>query len=175
TENVQNRLERIIDGLLIIDQMVTSFLVYARMKARGYKPDTAACDLDSLIRRQIDLAMIEAEKKSIMIRYEPCESMPTLDADSVMINRVVTNLLNNAVKYTGAGGQVVVKTLETDRQLRIEVQDSGQGIPADKLPFLFDAFYRVSHDQKGSGLGLTISKNIVEAHGGQMWVNSTPG
>jgi phosphoserine phosphatase RsbU/P len=175
TENLRERLERILDGLLTIDQMVTSFLTYARMKAKGYKPDIAACDLDALIRQQIDLAMVAAEKKNIMIRYEPCKSMPTLDADSVMIKRVVVNLLNNAVKYTGLDGRVVVKTIETDAELRVEVQDSGQGIHPDKLPFIFDAFYRVSHDQKGSGLGLTISKNIVEAHGGQMWVNSTPG
>ncbi len=175
TDDARGRLERIFDGLLTIDQMVTSFLAHARMKAKGYKPNTAPCDLDALIRKQIDFAMVQAEKKNIMIRYEPCECMPALDVDIVMVNRVVTNLLNNAVKYTGAGGLVVVKTLETDRQSRVEVQDSGQGISADKLPFLFDAYYRVSHDQKGSGLGLTISKNIVEAHGGEMWVVSSPG
>ena len=175
TENMRERLERIHDGLLTIEHMVTSFLEYARMKAKGYKPHVAPCDLDELIRRQIELAMVEAEKKNITIRYEPCEGMPTLDADGRMIKRVVSNLLNNAVKYTGADALVVVKTRKTDQDLRVEVQDSGQGIPADKLPFLFDAFYRVSQDQKGSGLGLTISKNIVEAHNGQMWVVSTPG
>jgi signal transduction histidine kinase len=175
TDKMQDRLEQTLDALLMIDQMTTSFLDYARMKARGYKPVTAPSDPDALIRRQIDLAMVVAEQKNIMIRYKPCESMPTLDVDSVMINRVVTNLLNNAVKYSGEGGLVEVQTLETDRNLRIEIRDSGQGIAADKIPFLFDAFYRVSRDQKGSGLGLTIAKSIVEAHGGQMWVDSTPG
>jgi signal transduction histidine kinase len=175
TENMRERLERTLDGLLTIEHMVTSFLQYARMKAKGYRPHAAPCDLDALIRRQIELAVVEAEKKNITIRYEPCEGMPTVEADSVMIKRVVSNLLSNAVKYTGADALIVVKTLKTDHELRVEVRDSGQGIPADKIPFLFDAFYRVSHDQKGSGLGLTISKNIVEAHNGQMWVVSTPG
>jgi signal transduction histidine kinase len=65
--------------------------------------------------------------------------------------------------------------MEREQEFHLEVLDSGKGIPEDQLPFIFDAFYRVSRDQKGSGLGLAITKMIVEAHAGRLWVESDPG
>ncbi len=175
TERMQDRIERAIDNLMAVERLLTNFMDFAHLQAKGYRPHPLACDLDAIIRKQMDNAQVNAEKKNISIRYDRAHEMPALEADGVMIGRVIMNLLDNAVKYTNPGGSVVIHASEKDDELMVEVRDSGRGISEDNLPFVFDAFYRAAHDQKGAGLGLAISKTIVEAHGGKMWVDSTPG
>ena len=92
-----------------------------------------------------------------------------------MVERVVTNLLGNAIKYTAPEGRVRIALLERDADILVLVTDTGIGIAEEHLPFVFDAFVRVSRDSKGSGLGLAIVKTIIEAHGGRIWVESTVG
>jgi len=100
---------------------------------------------------------------------------PDINADEAMVNRVIANLIGNAIKYTNSDGEINVRLLNRDSDILVQVRDTGIGIPSDKLPFLFDAFYRVDNNQKGSGLGLSIAKTIVEAHGGKIWVESIIG
>ncbi len=175
TEKMHDRLERSIDNLMSIEHLLTNFMDFVHLNAKGYRPHPSACDLDVIIRKQMDNAQVNAEKKKIIIQYEPAPGLTALEADDVMIGRVIMNLLDNAVKYTDSSGLVKIHISERDDQFLVEVRDSGQGISKDKLPFVFDAFYRAAHNQRGSGLGLTIAKTIVEAHGGRMWVNSIPG
>jgi signal transduction histidine kinase len=92
-----------------------------------------------------------------------------------MISRVVANLLDNAIAYTDGGGSIHVRLSEKDGELQVSIADTGRGIPEDQLPYIFDAFYRINRDTKGSGLGLFIAKTIVEAHGGRISVESSPG
>jgi two-component system sensor histidine kinase ResE len=87
---------------------------------------------------------------------------------------VIRNLLDNAIKYTDSRGIVTVKVAERGNEILIAVEDTGTGIPEDQLPYIFDAFYRARRNTKGSGLGLTIAKTIMEAHGGRIWAESTP-
>lgn len=175
TEKMQDRLERAIDNLMSVEHLLTNFMDFVHLKAKDYRPHLSAFELDAIIRKQMDNAQLNAEKKNITIRYEPAEGTRVLEADSVMIGRVIMNLLDNAVKYTDPGGSIIIHASEKSNELMVEVRDSGRGISQDKLPFVFDAFYRAAQDQKGAGLGLAISKTIVEAHGGKMWVDSTPG
>jgi len=175
TEKMQDRLEEVIDNLMSVEHLTKNFLDFANLKAKNYYPRPSPCDLDAIIRKEVDNAQVAAEMKSITILYERPEKVFVLNADSVMIKRVIMNLLNNAVKYTDAGGLVIVGLTENDMELRIEIRDSGSGISPDDLPFVFDAFYRASRNQAGTGLGLAISKTIIDAHGGKLWVNSTPG
>jgi two-component system sensor histidine kinase ResE len=92
-----------------------------------------------------------------------------------MMDRVIANLLDNATAYTDAGGTIGVTLSGRDGALVVSIMDTGRGIPEDKLPYIFDAFYRISRDSKGSGLGLFIVKTIIEAHGGRIEAVSTPG
>jgi histidine kinase len=92
-----------------------------------------------------------------------------------MIRRVIANLLHNAINYTNAGGTVTVRVQSLGGEILFQIQDNGIGIPENHLPFIFDAFYRVSDEQKGSGLGLSVARTIIEAHGGKIWVKSEPG
>src|SRR5207237_6069088 len=102
-------------------------------------------------------------------------------ADRTHVERMISNLLSNAVKYTPAGGKVQVRVArdEADGWIRLEVEDTGVGIPSENLPHIFDRFYRVRNAQtkltQGLGLGLSFVAWIVSAHGGTIHVTSEPG
>ena len=93
----------------------------------------------------------------------------------MMLDRVITNLLSNAVKYSEPEGRITVHLAKGNKDILVQVTDTGIGIPEQHIPFLFDAFFQVRRDAKGSGLGLAIAKTIIEAHGGRIWVESTVG
>ena len=103
--------------------------------------------------------------------------MPSLEVDVRQISRVFANLVGNAIKFTPAGGKVVLTASCSNDLLQISVADSGIGIPAQDLEKVFKKYYRSEGvtGYKGTGLGLTISKAIVEAHGGAIKVESTEG
>jgi signal transduction histidine kinase len=103
------------------------------------------------------------------------EPLPVVSADKRMIQRVIANLLHNAINFTNPGGTVKVRVQRLGGEILFQIQDNGIGIPENHLPFIFDAFYRVSDEQKGSGLGLSVARTIIEAHGGKIWVKSEPG
>jgi two-component system, OmpR family, sensor histidine kinase KdpD len=94
-----------------------------------------------------------------------------------MIDQVVTNLLENAVKYTPPGTPIDVRVQRLDDRIRIAIADHGPGIPPGKRAAVFDKFYRIERQSqiRGSGLGLAVSKGLVEGHDGQIWVEETPG
>jgi signal transduction histidine kinase len=100
-------------------------------------------------------------------------------ADRARLTQVVTNLVDNAVKYTGAGGSVQVRVWEQADGVRLAVADTGPGIAPEHLPRVFDRFYRLdaarTRSRGGSGLGLAICRELVEAHGGRIWAESVPG
>jgi two-component system phosphate regulon sensor histidine kinase PhoR len=100
-------------------------------------------------------------------------------ADRRAVEQILSNLLDNASKYTDPGGRIEVRVSQNGSQLRLEVQDSGIGIPAGDLPRVFERFYRVdkarSRDLGGTGLGLAIVKHLAQAQGGEVTVRSTPG
>jgi signal transduction histidine kinase len=92
-----------------------------------------------------------------------------------MIERVIANLLDNAMKYSPNNSSVSVKLNDWNLEVQVQVIDAGIGISDEHLPYIFDAFYRVRRVSEGSGLGLSIAKEVIEAHGGKIWVTSAPG
>lgn len=95
--------------------------------------------------------------------------------DGGRIFQVLTNLVGNAIKFTQAGGRVTIRASTDGRQVQFAVSDTGIGIPAAELPVVFERYRQIRQDRRGLGLGLYISKSIVEAHGGRMWAESTEG
>ena len=130
--------------------------------------------MEASIRKHIEIAKVEADKKNIAIIFETHEAGVVTNADAMLIGRVITNLLDNAIKYTNPGGSVTVRLDERGEDILVQVTDTGIGITEDHLPYIFDAFYRGKRDMKGSGLGLSIAKTIIEAHGGRIWAESVP-
>jgi len=164
------------DSLTKVDELISDFLEFSRFEAKEYKPLKSAFNIEDAVVQQIEIARKEADKKNIKISYDyPENFIQVIDADGKMIGRVIANLLDNAVKYSPSGSEVTVKLSDWNLEVSFEVCDAGIGIADEHLPYIFDAFYRVSRDTRGSGLGLSIAKTIIDAHGGKIWARSSPG
>ncbi len=160
-----------------LTQMVTELLELSRIEsgrlALDLKP-VAACELlDSASRRM----KLQAERADIHLRVECDDDLPQVKIDLQRLEQVLVNLIHNAVKFTRAGGEIVLLAEAGNDFVRFAVRDTGIGIPADDVPRIFERFYRVDKSRTGSGtgLGLSIAKHIVEAHGGKIWVESLEG
>jgi two-component system phosphate regulon sensor histidine kinase PhoR len=121
-----------------------------------------------------------ARAKGICITNNCPDTVPKVMADQGQIEQVLLNLLDNAIKYTPDGGDVIVSAaMEAEGYVQITVSDTGMGIPSKDLPRIFERFYRVdegrSREQGGTGLGLSIVKHIVQLHGGEITVSSKAG
>ncbi len=164
------------DELSRLEGLIMNFLEFSRFESKAYKPVPVPFDVTMAIKRRIEAAKGEADKKKITLHYEfPGDTAAVVNADAVQVERVITNLLDNAIKYTGNGGKVRIVLSNREREILLQIMDTGTGIPEDCLSHIFNEFYRVSRDSKGSGLGLFIAKRIVEEHGGKIWVESENG
>jgi two-component system phosphate regulon sensor histidine kinase PhoR len=134
--------------------------------------------LQDLIRLILRVQFPRAEEKSINLQESSPETPLSISADRLRIEQVITNLITNAISYTPENGEVAVTvTVEEQNEIgkrfaAIQVRDTGIGIPEDVLPDIFQPFFRVNDFQSGMGLGLSISKEIVEMHGGKITVES---
>jgi two-component system OmpR family sensor kinase/two-component system sensor histidine kinase BaeS len=122
----------------------------------------------------------QAEAAGLDVQVEVGVDSPTIIGDSGRLEQVLSNLVANAVRYTPAGGSITLRAESTRQGVRIVVQDTGEGISAEDLPYVFDRFWRGDRarsraDGAGSGLGLAIARQLVEAHGGHIDVDSEPG
>ena len=168
--------ELIRDELKTVEGFITHYMDFVRLERKEYKPQPASFDVIEVINKQTEHAKILADEKDIEITTEfPPDTAIEINADRIMIGRVITNLLDNAIKFTDTGGEIGIRLLNREKDFLFEIQDSGIAIPKDQIPYLFEPFYRGVREQKGSGLGLAISKTIIEAHGGKIWVESSAG
>jgi two-component system sensor histidine kinase KdpD len=112
------------------------------------------------------------------LRVHVPEDLPPVELDYVEIDQVLSNLIENATKYTPPGSEIAIAVERHDNEIWIEVADRGPGIPAYALPRLFEAFYRVDGlgpRPRGTGVGLAVVRGLVEAHGGRIWAENRPG
>jgi signal transduction histidine kinase len=117
-----------------------------------------------------------AARRGIELTANPPTDGATVRADEFRLSQVMGNLLGNAIKFTPEGGMVTFSARRDGSEVIFEVTDTGPGIPAEQVSHLFEQFWQArKSDKRGVGLGLTIAKGIVDAHGGRIWVNSTPG
>lgn len=175
-EKQNNYMELMGDELDKLEGFILDFLEFSRFDSKEYKPVPVPFDMAIAMRKHIEAARIEADKKDIKIFFEiPEDVTAVVNADALQIDRVITNLLDNAIKYTNPCGTVTVKLLNRGKNILVQVIDTGIGIQEEHIPHIFDAFYRAVRDSKGSGLGLSIVKRIVEANGGRIWVESEHG
>jgi two-component system phosphate regulon sensor histidine kinase PhoR len=176
TEKQTGHLETIREEIYKVSDLLADFLEFSRIEAKAYVLNPRPFDMEMALRRNVEAAKIEAEKKDIAVLFQASGEIPcTIVADPAMIGRAIANLLDNAIAYTDPGGTIRARLSGNASDILVEITDTGRGIPEDRLPYIFDAFYRVSRDSKGSGLGLFIVKTVVEAHGGRIGVASSPG
>jgi signal transduction histidine kinase len=140
--------------------------------------DLESFELDRLVQETVETIQAQARDKKITLDYIPPADLIVIYADKPKVQRVVTNLVTNAIKYTPSGGQVCVRAGLNGRHAIVEVKDTGYGIPAEDLPYIFERFRRVRKHQTlaaGTGLGLAIVKSMVEAHKGEITAESEEG
>ena len=167
---IANRTER-------INRLVSDMLTLQRLESEGL--ELVQVNLAEIVFVAIEDARAAARRAGLVIREEIPENLSPLLGGPDQLSRVFDNLLINAIKFSPDGGTVTVRIREEPGQVNVYVSDTGIGIPADKLDRLFDRFYRASESEDkpiaGTGLGLSIVKAIVEAHGGQVAVESQEG
>ena len=133
-------------------------------------------DVNELVREMIVLLRNEAIRYSISIRTELAENVPRVSADRVQLQQVFMNLMLNgfdAMKDSNRGDELTIRSEVRDGQLLISVRDTGSGLPAGQTERVFDPFFTTKGN--GTGMGLPISRSIVESHGGRLWATSNSG
>jgi len=163
----------------LLSQLVDDLQELSLAEAGQLKLSRQDVDTTDLIKQAAAVMQAKAIAKSITISTNLPGDLPTADIDPQRINQVLRNLLENAIAYTPAGGVIGITAELKGKQIAISVTDTGEGIPADELPFIFERFYRVDKSRSrrtgGHGLGLTIAKRLVEAHGGKIDAYSEVG
>lgn len=170
------KLEKIRQNAKRMQRLVADLLDAASIERGTLSVDLRLCDPTPIFRETLDIMQALAAERGVTLRSQLSERMPAVRCDEHRVLQVLANLVGNAIKFTPPGRTVLVEAKPTDRSLRLSVADEGPGIPLDSLPHLFERYWHTSHRSGGgSGLGLFIAKGIVDAHGAQLRVESTPG
>jgi signal transduction histidine kinase len=163
------RMQRIVDDLLDL----------SRIESGGWRPNPTRVDLRSLVQEVTSLWLDGARTRGVALTVAIDEDAATLTADPTALRQILSNLVENAVRYTNAGGTVTIFARREDGAARVGVRDTGVGIAAEHLPRIFERFYRAdparSRDEGGTGLGLAIVRHLAEAHGARATAESTVG
>ena len=175
----QEFLQTILDGSRRLKLLVDDLLDVSRIEVGKFRMNFDDIDLDVVVRRAEETIRPIAAKAAVTIAVDVPACLPLIEGDEERIGQVLDNLLSNAVKFSHAGGRVRVTVEEERAALSVTVTDDGIGIPEEDIPYLFSRFYRASNAEpnrrSGTGLGLYITKAIVEGHGGHIGAQSTPG
>jgi histidine kinase len=160
-----------------LNRLVNDLQELSRVEARAYELDLRPLDVSALLRTVTKRLMSQADSKAISLNLELSPDLPRVLADEDRAVQVLTNLVGNALQYTPEGGSVTVAAQHINQQVMFSVRDTGIGISPEHLPNVFDRFYRADKSRSrraggGSGIGLTIARALVEAHGGRIWAES---
>lgn len=158
----------------LVDNLITASKIQAQ-RTLDINPSLTA--VDEVAARAVERFSTQARDHQLVVDFPP--GFPRVEADEVRIRQVIDNLISNAVKYTPSGGTVTVRGHHNASQITVAVQDTGIGMTQPEQERLFERFYRVdnalSRKTEGTGLGLYLSRAIIDAHGGSMYVDSQPG
>lgn len=175
-EQLREAIENALQDVERLSNLVRALLLLSQSETGQIPMNRSAVDLNELLKELAEQFQIPAEASGVEMTFSG-NSRALCEVDRVQIGRVITNLLSNALKYTPENGWVKTYAETRGSRVRLVVEDSGVGIPADHLPNIFDRFYRVPdpNPEKGLGLGLSFVAAIVKAHGGEIRVDSKPG
>ncbi|MDB4917496.1 MAG: multi-component transcriptional regulator, winged helix family [Gemmatimonadetes bacterium] len=163
-----------------IDALIQDLLDITRLEAGRLSVDRRAVDVSSLVYRSVEAMRPLAKSSGVRLTAELPEDVVRAMADADRLQQLLSNIIGNAIKFTSASGSVALKLRTTDADVLFEIADTGEGIDAAQLPHVFERFFQAgtsNHQgaRNGAGLGLPIAHGIVEAHGGRIWIESSPG
>ncbi len=174
SKDTQESVELILRLTQRMGRLVEDLVDIGRMEAGKLVVSPQRVSVQRLVAEAVEQTRPAAA--GLELRTELAEAAPDIHADPHRILQVFSNLLGNAVKFTGPGGLITVGARPEHQELLFWVKDTGPGIPEEHQAHLFDRFWQAQRDdRRGAGLGLAISKHLVEVHGGRIWVESTPG
>ena len=161
----------ILDATAALDRLVEDLRTLVLTDAGNLVLHKEPTDIGALVRDTVESFRAQAESKGLSLSTDLATGLPAIEVDPARIRQVVGNLLSNAIRHTPAGGSVKVGVGPEGDQVIIDVTDTGEGIPPDLLPRVFERFVKGA-DSTGSGLGLAIARDIVKAHGGSLSLNN---
>lgn len=171
--------QRIIsDETVRLTKLVDNLLTLSRLESSSFNLEYKLTNFGALIEECILQVSEMAEKRQLSLSLNQPSSLPRINVDRPRLKQVILNLLDNAIKYTPNGGEITVEVQvdEGKKQLICSVQDTGEGIPEEDLPYIFEKLYRAKRTKRrpveGSGLGLTLAQQIIQAHRGEITVQS---
>ena len=168
-----NKVQRAADQMEIL---IADLLDFARIQSGTFPVVVLANRLSQVVMPVIDRMRALAEAKRQTLEVDLPSNLPLVAVDAHRVGQVVSNLVSNAIKFTPQEGTIRVSAGQRDHKIVVSVADTGPGIPQEHLSKIFDRFWQTpGTKQKGSGLGLSIAKGIVEAHGGTIWAESQSG
>ncbi len=157
-------------------RLVEDLQQLSRVEAEAYRLERKPVAVDELVHRAVGRLRQQYEDKGVALRVHIPANLPEVHVDADRIEQVLMNVVGNALQYTPSGGEVEASAHREGQFIHVEVRDDGIGIPLEHQPHVFTRFYRVDKSRArasgGSGIGLTIAKYLVEAHGGEIWVES---
>jgi PAS domain S-box-containing protein len=175
-EDDQRRLGQICQAAARMDRLIEDLLTVTTIGAGGLSLARRSEDLREIIQEATEAQASLAEAKGIVLTQAVASQLPRVSCDRVRVLQALSNLLGNAIKFTPAGGRISVGAEHHDEGLYVTVADTGSGLEEGAAVHIFDPYWRGEGDGRlGVGLGLSIVKGIVEAHGGKLWVRSVPG
>jgi two-component system sensor histidine kinase BaeS len=189
--SIQGSLEGLMDGVLPastetyqqihseaqrLNRLVNDLQELSRVEARAFQLERGSVDVAGLITTVLKRLSPMAASRRVQLTVASLQELPSLYADEDRLLQVLSNITSNAINYTPAGGNITLSARRVANDVEIEVTDKGAGIAPEHLPRIFDRFYRIdksrSRQAGGSGIGLTIARALVEAHGGRIWAQS---
>jgi histidine kinase len=188
---IKGSMEGLIDGVLPINdvtfqqvhqeadrlqRLVNDLLELNRVESDAFQLNLKPISIHQIIESTCYRLLMQFEEKGVTLKNNIAEDLPAVLGDEDRIGQVLLNLIGNGLQYTPVGGTVEISAKPTESELLVSITDTGIGLTAEHLPHIFTRFYRVDKSRSrvggGSGIGLTIAKQLVEAHGGQIWAES---
>ncbi len=177
-EDGEKNLKSIVDSTKELNKFITSILDLTKIESRNLTLNMVNKDINNTVESVVNNLRFEASSKNVKVETELGPLYP-IQFDPNLMNRVLSNLIENAIKYSGEGSKVLVTTHDDEKWVYLTIKDNGVGIPPTDIENIFEKFYRVkndaSHSIKGTGLGLYLVKYFVELHGGTISVTSEMG
>ena len=169
-------LDRIMAITRRMDGLIQDLLEVSRMERGTLALEAYPRDPAALLREAAHALAPLASAHGLTLNVEAADGLAGVMADGERVVQVISNLVGNAVKFTPEGGTVTLACAPAEGEVRFSVSDTGPGLPPEQVPHIFGAFWQARHaDRRGLGLGLSIARGLVEAHGGRIWVESEPG
>jgi signal transduction histidine kinase len=188
---IKGSMEGLMDGVLPADvetyqhiykeadrlqRLVTDLQELSRVEAGAYELYLKPMEISQMVEMIVVRLGRQFEEKGVILKTNLLDDIPRVQVDEDRIGQVMLNLVGNALQYTPDGGEVLISTVRMGSEVQVSVSDNGIGIPIEHQAHIFTRFYRVDKSRSrvggGSGMGLTIAKHLVEAHGGRIWVQS---